>query len=137
MWSAFAKWLLGFVTGPALTGLIDAYKAKLAAGNDAAKIAADLAAEHVKLDQREAELNSATVAAEEGNPFTRWVRPALAAPVVIVLFKLLVWDLALGQWTGGHTPPIDANRWQIIFTVVVAYMGGRSLEKITARIFSK
>ena len=51
-------------------------------------------------------------------PFTRlnvFVRTALAAAPTLVITKLLVWDKALGQWTGGHTDALDPNLWKIIF----------------------
>lgn len=95
-----------------------------------------LAQRTLALDQREAELNAAVVIAEQGNWITRSVRPALALPVIVIVFKLLIWDKALGSWTGGHTDPLDAHMWSYINTVVISYMGGRSVEKVASTVRS-
>ena len=60
MWGFIAN-LIG---GPLVNGLIDGYKAKLAAGNTSEKIAADLAARELSVEQRERELATQVVIAE-------------------------------------------------------------------------
>jgi hypothetical protein len=130
MWSL----ILSFLSGPLLGSLVKAYQAKLAAGNTTEKIAADLAAKDLDIQKREAEVNASVLVAEQGNWITRWVRPVFALPFVLFTWKIVVWDKILGSWTHGSTDPLDPNMWGIYMTVVVAYFGGRSLEKVATKI---
>lgn len=95
---------------------------------------ATIAAKTIELDQKEAELNSQLLTVEQGNWITRSIRPLLALPVVILAWKLLVWDKALGQWTNGTTEALSDQIWWYCTTVTIAYMGGRTLEKIGSTI---
>jgi hypothetical protein len=54
----FWSWLVSFLTGPPLGKALDAYKAKLAAGNTSEGVAADLAAKEILIHQREMELQT-------------------------------------------------------------------------------
>lgn len=137
------EWIVGKliatpVIGTLITGIgsivMTWQKQKLDAQGTLEQHQENIAVKTLALDQREAELNAAMVVAEQGNWITRNVRPGLALPVIIIMFKLLVWDKALGQWTGGHTDPLDAHMWSYVNTVVIAYMGGRSLEKVADKI---
>jgi hypothetical protein len=58
MWLPLAKWLAGIVTGPVFDDLLKGYQARLAAGNTAESIAADLAAKELAVQQRELELQT-------------------------------------------------------------------------------
>lgn len=133
------EWIVGKILssaflGPLINGLLTAQKQKLdAAGSHEARVA-ELAQRELALDQREAEVNASVIIAEQGNWITRSIRPALAFPVIVIIFKLLVWDKALGTWTGGHTDSLDAHMWSYINCVTVAYMGGRSAEKIASKL---
>ena len=91
-------------------------------------------AKSIELDKREAELNAETVWREQGNWVTRSIRPLLALPVIILVWKLLVWDKALGQWTGGSTDSLSDQIWWYCTTVTIAYFGGRTAEKIADKI---
>jgi len=53
---------------------------------------------------------------------------------VIFVGKLLLWDKAFGQWTGGTTDALDVNLWWIVQTIIIAYMGGRTVEKVAEKI---
>ena len=88
--------ILNLIGGPIISGAINAYKAKLEAGNTEDRIAADLAAKQLELDKREAEVNAQVVIAEQGNWATRWVRPVWALPFVLFTWKIVVWDKMLG-----------------------------------------
>lgn len=128
------NWLGGLLGGPFAKAAVAAYKAKLvAAGSHDAKVA-ELAGREITLDQRQAELNSQVVIAEQGNWMTRSVRPLMALPVIILLFKILVYDKALGQWTRGSTDALDPNLWGVMMCIIISYMGGRSAEKIADKI---
>ena len=59
---------------------------------------------------------------EEGDPV------ALAFPLIIYLWKVIVWDKVLGL---GTTDPITGMVADWIGTIVNAYVGGRSIEKVT------
>ncbi len=126
--------VIGAILGPIVNGLLTAQKQKLdAAGSHEARVA-EIAQQQLSLDRREAEVQAQIIIAEQGNWMTRWVRTMMAAPVVFVLWKLLVWDKALGSWTHGHTDPLDSNLWGVMMAVIISYMGGRSAEKIADKI---
>ena len=126
--------VIGAILQPIIGGLLTAQKQKLDAVGSHEAVAADLAKKAFDLDMKEAEVNAATVVAEQGNIITRSIRPLLALPVIILVWKLLVWDKALGQWTSGHTDALSDQIWWYCTTVTIAYMGGRSIESVAAKI---
>lgn len=123
-------WLGNLLGGPFAKAAVDAYRAKLGAENTHEKIAADLKAREIDLDQREADLNAQTVRAEQGNWATRWVRPAWAAPFVIYTWKVVVWDKVLGAWTHGSTDPLTGAVAALMTTIAIAYFGARGLQYV-------
>ena len=126
--------IIGAILSPIINGLLTAQKQKLdAAGSHEARVA-ELAQQQMLLDQKQAEVNASIIIAEQGNWFTRSVRPALAWIVIILLAKIFIYDKALGQWTGGSTDALDPNLWWVIQTIIISYMGGRTLEKISDKI---
>lgn len=129
--------IIGAFLQPIIGGLLTAQKQKLDAVGSHEAVAADLAKRQFDLDQREAELNADQNKVDQGNWVTRSVRPLLALPVIILIWKLLVWDKALGQWTHGSTDSLSDQVWWYCTTVTVAYFGGRTLEKITNTIWKK
>lgn len=128
------RWLASFLTGPIIGAAIDAYKAKLAAGNDADRIAADLASQALATEIKMREVERALLVAEQGNWFTRWVRPMWAAPFVIYTWKIVVYDICLGL---GTTDPIRGDLATLMLSVSVAYFGGRSLETVVRTIWKR
>lgn len=130
------QWLISLITGPLLGKAVDAYKAKLDAGNDRDRIAADLAGRELAVQQREREVAAQIVIAEQGHWFTRSVRPLWALPFVIYTWKLVVWDKVLGGWTNGTTDPLSGGMETLIITVATAYFGGRTIENV-ARIIKR
>lgn len=134
MW--FLKWLTSFLTGPIIKGAVDSYKAKLEAGNNSERIAADLAARELLVEQREEELKAQLLVAEQGNWFTRMVRPLWALPFIIWTWKVVVWDKVFADLTNGTTDPLDGQIGILCTTVAGAYFIGRSAETIT-RILKK
>jgi hypothetical protein len=72
--------------------------------------------------------------AEQGRWYTAIIRPLLAAPVVIYLWKVIVWDIVLGL---GTTDPIGGDVAEWAAWIVTAYVGGRSLEKIARTIWRR
>ncbi len=126
-------WLASLIGGPLVNGLIAGYKAKLEAGNSSERIAADLAARELALEQRERELSAQIVMAEEGRWFTALPRPLFALAFIIYVWKVVVWDKVLGL---GHTDPLSGDVAQWAMIVLTAYFGGRSLEKV-AKILAR
>ena len=66
--------------------------------------------------------------------YTAIIRPLLAMPVIIYLWKVIVWDKVFGL---GTTDPIlgDVAVWSGM--IVTTYVGGRSLEKIAMTIWRR
>ncbi|MBM3526842.1 MAG: hypothetical protein FJX62_02020 [Alphaproteobacteria bacterium] len=129
MWT----WLASLVGGPVVNGLINAYKAKLAATNTQDRIAADLAAKEIEAEIEARRQASAIIIAEQGRWYTAIIRPLLAAPVIIYFWKVLVIDKVLGL---GSTDPITGMVADWSGMIITAYVGGRSIEKV-ARIFAR
>lgn len=133
---ALGSWILSFLSGPLLSKLVEAYKAKLDAKSKDSAMAVDLAAKEIAAEIEARKTETALIVAEQGRWYTACIRPLMAAPFVIFAWKVIVWDKVLGLWTGGHTDPIDPNMWSVFLTVVGAYFGGRTIEKV-ARIFKR
>lgn len=129
MWT----WLASLIGGPVVSGLINAYKAKLDAANTQDRIAADLAAKEIEAEIEARRQASAVIIAEQGRWYTAIIRPLFAAPFIIFAWKVVVWDKVLGL---GTTDPLtgDVSTWAGY--VIIAYFGGRSIEKV-ARIFRR
>ena len=129
MWTT----IIGFIGGPVISGLIKAYQAKLAAGNTSERIAADVAAGEIAAQQNDVKIAADIVKAEQGVWYTSCIRPLMALPFIIFTWKVIVYDKVLG-W--GVTDQMDPNMWGVFMAVVVAYFGGRSIEKV-ARILKR
>ena len=130
MWS----WLASVIGGPVVNGLINAYKARLDASNTQDRIAADLAAKEIEADIVARKEASAVIIAEQGRWYTAIIRPLLAFPIIIFLWKVIVWDKVLGL---GTTDAIGGDVGIWAGTIVTTYVGGRSLEKIARKIWRR
>src|SRR4249920_386771 len=117
------QWLAQFLTAPIIGGFIEAYKAKLTADNTQDRTAAEIAARKSA---------NAVIIAEQGRWYTAVIRPLLALPVIIYLWKVIVWDKVLGL---GTTDAIAGDVGVWAGTIVTTYVGGRSLEKIARTIW--
>jgi hypothetical protein len=62
------------------------------------------------------------------------IRPLLALPVIIYLWKVIVWDKVLGL---GTTDAIGGDVGVWAGMIVTTYVGGRSLEKIARTIWRR
>ena len=108
----------------AITGqLRQAHKDRLEAANDKDRIAAE-----VTISQLEA--RQAVLVAEQGNWATRWVRPALAFPVVVFWWKVIIWDTVLGL---GVTPNPGEYVMAFVVSVPNVYFLVRGFEKWRSR----
>ncbi len=124
MWAT----ILSFIGGPIVKGIIDGYKAKLAAGNTTDKIAADLAGRELDVQAREVQAQSAIKIAEVGH----WYEPEKLFAYVTLIFyaKCLIWDKVLG-W--GTTDAIKGTVADWAGLVMAFYFGKRGIENV-ARI---
>ncbi|HET9904977.1 MAG TPA: hypothetical protein VFQ27_14875 [Xanthobacteraceae bacterium] len=129
MWS----WLATLIGGPILKSLIDTYKAKLDAANAHERLAAELAAKEIEAEIDARRQANALIIAEQGRWYTAIIRPLLAAPVIIYLWKVIVWDKVLGL---GTTDPLTGTVAEWAGLIVMTYVGGRTIEKV-ARIFKR
>src|SRR5579872_6709260 len=109
MLATILSWLGNLLGGPFARAAVDAYQAKLTAGNDAQRIAAGLAARELAVAQRESELAAQTVIAEQGRWYTALPRPLFAFAFVIYAWKVVVWDKVLGAWTHGVTDALSGD----------------------------
>ena len=123
--------ILSFLGGPVIKGLIDAYQAKLKAGNVDSKIAADLAATEIAAQVAEAQMQAQLKISEIGHP---WEPEKVAFYITLVFFsKCVVWDTVLGL---GTTPALkgDVSAWAGL--IISFYFGRRTFENV-ARIIKR
>lgn len=127
MWMA----ILSFIGGPVIKGLIDAYQAKLKAGNVESKIAADLAAGEIASQTAETQAQAQIRIAEIGH----WGEPdkIMGYLVAILMAKLIVWDKCLGL---GTTDLHDGWLTSTTNTIIGFYFSKRGFENI-ARIIKR
>ena len=108
------KALLGLLSGPLSSiskDLKEAYQSKLAAQNDA---------ERIKADEKIAvlEARKSSILAAQSDRVERWVRILYAAPCIIYLWKLIIWDKVLEL---GVTDDLSGNLWTIFFIILGGY----------------
>jgi len=128
------QWLASLITAPVVNGVIEAYKAKLSAQNSEGQMAADLAAKAIAAEIEARKSADALIMAEQGRWYTAIIRPLLALPVVVFMWKVIVWDKVLGLGTTDALTG-DVALWS--GAIVTTYVGGRSLEKIAKTIWAK
>jgi hypothetical protein len=126
-------WLLSFLSGPLLNSLVNAYKAKLDAGNTRDAKAVDLAVAEIAADIAARSAAKEIIIAEQGHWYTAVIRPLFALPFVIFAWKVIVYDKVLG-W--GVTDAIDPNMWSVFLAVVGSYFGLSAIDRI-AKVFKK
>lgn len=127
MWS----WLASFLGGPVINGLINAYKAKLDAGNTSERIAADLAQREMQVQEAEIQAQNQLKIAEVGH---FWEPEKLFAYVTLFFYtKVLIWDKCFG-W--GTTDAIKGTVADWAGLIMMFYFGKRGFENI-ARIIKR
>lgn len=123
--------ILSFLGGPVIKGLIDAYQAKLKAGNVDSKIAADLAAGEIAAQTAETQTQTNLKIAEIGHP---WEVEKLFAYVTLFYYsKLLIWDKVMGL---GSTDPLTGWALWAANLIIGFYFGKRTFESV-ARIIRR
>lgn len=107
--------ILSWVIGGGLSGITDqlrqAYKDRLTAANDEARIEADLRI-------KELEAQRSVIVAAQQDKVERWVRVGFALPFIVYNAKLLIWDKVMA-W--GSTDPLSSELMQIQMTVLGGY----------------
>ena len=128
------KWFGGLDINGIVGTAAKAYAAKQDAGVKHDEIDADLVAKAAQLSVQEAQLNAQVVIAEQGNWLTRMARPLIAAPFIIYLWKVIVWDKVLA-W--GVTDALGTNLDTIMGAIISSYFIGRTIEKTVSTIRNK
>jgi hypothetical protein len=123
--------ILSFLGGPVIKGLIDAYQAKLKAGNVESKIAADLAAGEIAAQTAETQVQTQYRIAEIGH----WYEPdkIMGYLVALLLAKLIAWDIILDLGTTNLHDGFVLNTSNLI---IMFYFGKRGFENV-ARIIRR
>lgn len=123
--------VISFLGGPVVKALIDAYRAKLEAGNAEAKVAADVAADEIAAQVSEAHALTQYKIAEIGH----WYEPdkLMGYCVAAYFSKLLIWDKVLGL---GSTDPLAGFASVTANLVVSFYFVKRGFENV-ARIIRR
>ncbi len=99
-------------------------------------IAAKTDSERIKAEENIASLSAkrdVLVAESAGSKINTIIRATMGCSVSILVAKLLVWDKALGEWTGGRVEALDDNLWWIVTTIIAFYFLSDTV-KATARI---
>jgi hypothetical protein len=127
------QWLLSVLSAPVFNTIVEAYKAKLAAANTQDKLAVDLAVKEIEAEIAARAQASAIIVAKQGRWWTSMIRPLAALPVVIYIWKVIVYDKVLGLGT-TDTITGDVGTWAGV--IITTYFVGRTIEKV-ARIFRR
>jgi hypothetical protein len=127
MWMA----ILSFLGGPVIKGLIDAYQAKLKAGNVESKIAADLAATEIAAEATESNAILQYRIAEIGH----WYEPDKLMGYFVALYfgKLLVWDKVLGLGTTDSLAGFASVTSNLVVSFYFAKRGFENVARIIKR----
>jgi hypothetical protein len=123
--------ILSWLSGPFVGAALKAYTAKLDAGNTAERIAADLAARELAVQQKEVEVQAEYKRALIGHP----LEPSNVAAYIFVFYlgKVVVWDTMLGL---GSTPAIKGDVGAWMGMIAMFLFGKRGFENV-ARILRK
>ena len=123
--------IIGFLGGPVIKGLLDAYQTKLKAGNVSERIAADTATSEIAAQTAETNAITQYRIAEIGH----WYEPdkLMGYTVAVYFAKLLIWDKVLGI---GTTDPLLGWSGTVATTIVGFYFTKRGFENV-ARILKK
>jgi hypothetical protein len=123
--------LIGFLGGPVIKGLIDAYQARLKAGNTSEKIAADLAASEIAAETAETQAITQYRVAEIGHPFEP--DKLMGYFVAIYFGKLLIWDKVLGLGTTDGLQGFAATTANLVVSFYFVKRGFENVARIIKR----
>ena len=125
------KLVTSLIGGPVVNALLDGYRARLDAGNTSERIAADLAARELAVQQAEIAAQTQLRIAQIG----RWHEPEHLAAYIFVAYlgKVVVWDSMLGL---GATPAIKGAAGEWLALIAMFLFGKRTIENV-ARIIKR
>jgi len=125
------KLVTSLIGGPIVNALLDGYRARLDAGNTSERIAADLAARELAVQQAEIAAQAQLRIAQIG----RWHEPEHLAAYIFVAYlgKVVVWDSMLGL---GATPAIKGAAGEWLALIAMFLFGKRTIENV-ARIIKR
>lgn len=126
---AVFTWLASLLTGPVITGLTDAYKAKLAAVNSTDQKAVDLAVADLNA-QIEARRDAAALASTP----LGIIQEAFGWVAFAYFAKIIVWDKML-EW--GSTDPIKGDMASVYTVVISLYFGGPIVSGVVNRVVAR
>lgn len=129
--AAILAWLGNLLGGPFARAAVDAYSKKLDSENSAQRIAADLSARELAVQQREDELQTQYRIASLGY----WHEPdkLMGYAVAVYVGKLLIYDKVLAF---GATDPLNGWIETTANLIVAFYFGKRTFENV-ARIIKR
>lgn len=119
MIAAFGSWLLGGGLKSITSSLSEAYRDKLAAQTDEAKLEADLRI-------RDMEARRDIILRAQSDNVERWVRVGFAVPFIVYNAKLVLWDKVMGL---GATDPLSDNLAYVQMTVLGGYFAMWTVSK--------
>lgn len=123
--------IIGFIGGPVIKGLLDAYNAKLKAGNVSERIASDTAAGEMAVQTAEIKAQNELKIAQIGH----WYEPEklFAYSLWFYFTKVYIYDAALGL---GSTDAVRGDVAQWGGLIISFYFAKRGFENI-ARIIKR
>lgn len=134
-WLSIIGQLLGIA--PSITAI-----ANKIADTKVALAKADNDAERTRLQTQLSMLQArADVLVKEGEHTNAnvWVRIGLAFPVLFIMWKLIIWDKGMGEWTHGSTDPLSPQMWEYVWAVTKFYFlyEGGNLVINAAKVISR
>jgi hypothetical protein len=124
--------IISFLGGPVIKGLIDAYQAKLKAGNVDTKLAVDLAASEIAAQTAETNAIMQYRIAEIGHNYEP--DKLMGYFVAIYFGKLLIWDKVLGLGTTDGLQGFAAITANLVVSFYFAKRGAENVANIVASI---
>lgn len=127
--TAILTWLASLLTGPVISGLTDAYKAKLASVNSTDQKAVDLA-----LADLNAQIEARKISASLAGTRLGVVQELFGLVTFGFFSKVVVYDKMLG-W--GSTDPITGDMGTVFMLVISFYFGGPIVSGVVNRVTSR
>jgi hypothetical protein len=122
-------WLSSLLTGPVVNGLLNAYKAKLAAVNSTDQHAVDLAVADLQ-----AQIAARQQAVALANTKLGWVQEGFGWIALSYFAKIVVYDKMLSL---GSTDPLQGDSATVYMMVVSFYLGGQIVSGVVTRIVGR
>src|SRR5436190_1281451 len=125
MWQA----IMGFIGGPVIKGLLDAYNAHLTATTTDKQTASDLAGKEIAAQTAETQARTSLKIAQIGHP---WEPEKLAMYITLIYYgKCIIWDKVLGL---GSTDSVEGYIAIWAGMIMSFYFAKRSAENVTTII---